>query len=288
MKELLSGNEAIARGAWEAGLHFAAAYPGASAPVVLPLKPVIQPGSTSPMPATCMTMPPVDDRRTLFRRPSISTAGLVPSAASAAMLYLPAGRPSLAGSIVKCCAPAACGGNSIRVCVPVAPELHAAGDFLAVQLHLAGLDRDLGADLAAHRQHLQALQHGGAGGGGLGHVFQRFGLRQLRELVDERGRIRWRQRILVADLRDQQLGKHVLVGADGAGRRGDGVAVRVAVRVAIQAEGIRRGGDHDQLSPMRISDCCIDLMRPMTSTLVSKAREAAIMSAISATSLTLA
>ena len=28
MKELLSGNEAIARGAWEAGLHFAAAYPG--------------------------------------------------------------------------------------------------------------------------------------------------------------------------------------------------------------------------------------------------------------------
>jgi flagellar hook protein FlgE len=87
---------------------------------------------------------------------------------------------------------------------------------------------------------------------------------------------------------EQQLGKHVLVGADRARGRGDGIAVRVAVRVAIQAEGIRGGGDHDQLSPMRISDCCIDLMRPITSTLVSKAREAAIMSAISATSLTFA
>ena len=28
MKQLLTGNEAVARGAWEAGLHFASAYPG--------------------------------------------------------------------------------------------------------------------------------------------------------------------------------------------------------------------------------------------------------------------
>jgi indolepyruvate ferredoxin oxidoreductase alpha subunit len=28
--EILSGNEAIARGAWEAGVRFASAYPGAA------------------------------------------------------------------------------------------------------------------------------------------------------------------------------------------------------------------------------------------------------------------
>ncbi|MEG1774186.1 MAG: hypothetical protein RR320_04970 [Oscillospiraceae bacterium] len=28
MKQLMTGNEAVARGAWEAGVHFAAAYPG--------------------------------------------------------------------------------------------------------------------------------------------------------------------------------------------------------------------------------------------------------------------
>ena len=28
MREILSGNEAIARGAWEAGVRLAAAYPG--------------------------------------------------------------------------------------------------------------------------------------------------------------------------------------------------------------------------------------------------------------------
>ena len=28
MKQLMTGNEALARGAWEAGVHFAAAYPG--------------------------------------------------------------------------------------------------------------------------------------------------------------------------------------------------------------------------------------------------------------------
>ena len=28
MKQLMTGHEALARGAWEAGVHFAAAYPG--------------------------------------------------------------------------------------------------------------------------------------------------------------------------------------------------------------------------------------------------------------------
>ena len=28
VKKIMTGNEAIARGAWEAGLHVAAAYPG--------------------------------------------------------------------------------------------------------------------------------------------------------------------------------------------------------------------------------------------------------------------
>lgn len=36
MKELYSGNEAIARGAWEAGVHFAAGYPGTPSSEILP------------------------------------------------------------------------------------------------------------------------------------------------------------------------------------------------------------------------------------------------------------
>jgi indolepyruvate ferredoxin oxidoreductase alpha subunit len=28
MKKLLTGNEAVSQGIWEAGVHFAAAYPG--------------------------------------------------------------------------------------------------------------------------------------------------------------------------------------------------------------------------------------------------------------------
>ena len=35
MKKLLSGNEAIARGAYEAGVHFAAAYPGTPSTEIL-------------------------------------------------------------------------------------------------------------------------------------------------------------------------------------------------------------------------------------------------------------
>ncbi|HFD04554.1 MAG TPA: indolepyruvate ferredoxin oxidoreductase subunit alpha, partial [Firmicutes bacterium] len=35
MKELLSGNEAIARGAYEAGLHVATAYPGTPSTEIL-------------------------------------------------------------------------------------------------------------------------------------------------------------------------------------------------------------------------------------------------------------
>ena len=35
MKELLSGNEAIARGAYEAGVHFASCYPGTPSTEIL-------------------------------------------------------------------------------------------------------------------------------------------------------------------------------------------------------------------------------------------------------------
>ena len=35
MKKLLTGNEAVARGAWEAGVHFAAAYPGTPSTEIL-------------------------------------------------------------------------------------------------------------------------------------------------------------------------------------------------------------------------------------------------------------
>ena len=35
MKQLLTGNEAIARGAWEAGVHFASAYPGTPSTEIL-------------------------------------------------------------------------------------------------------------------------------------------------------------------------------------------------------------------------------------------------------------
>ena len=35
MKKLLTGNEAIARGAWEAGVHFASAYPGTPSTEIL-------------------------------------------------------------------------------------------------------------------------------------------------------------------------------------------------------------------------------------------------------------
>ena len=35
MKRILSGNEAIARGAWEAGVHVAAAYPGTPSTEIL-------------------------------------------------------------------------------------------------------------------------------------------------------------------------------------------------------------------------------------------------------------
>ncbi|HLE61073.1 MAG TPA: hypothetical protein VI700_06025, partial [Thermoanaerobaculaceae bacterium] len=35
MKRVLSGNEAIARGAWEAGVHVAAAYPGTPSTEIL-------------------------------------------------------------------------------------------------------------------------------------------------------------------------------------------------------------------------------------------------------------
>jgi len=34
-KKILSGNEAVARGAWEAGCHFAAAYPGTPSTEIL-------------------------------------------------------------------------------------------------------------------------------------------------------------------------------------------------------------------------------------------------------------
>ncbi len=36
MKRLLSGNEAIALGAWEAGVRFASAYPGTPSTEILP------------------------------------------------------------------------------------------------------------------------------------------------------------------------------------------------------------------------------------------------------------
>ena len=35
MKKLLTGNEALARGAWEAGVHFASAYPGTPSTEIL-------------------------------------------------------------------------------------------------------------------------------------------------------------------------------------------------------------------------------------------------------------
>ena len=35
MKKLLTGNEAVARGAWEAGVKFAAAYPGTPSTEIL-------------------------------------------------------------------------------------------------------------------------------------------------------------------------------------------------------------------------------------------------------------
>ena len=35
MKTLMSGNEAIARGAWEAGVRFASAYPGTPSTEIL-------------------------------------------------------------------------------------------------------------------------------------------------------------------------------------------------------------------------------------------------------------
>ena len=35
MKKLLTGNEAIARGAYEAGVHFASAYPGTASTEIL-------------------------------------------------------------------------------------------------------------------------------------------------------------------------------------------------------------------------------------------------------------
>ena len=35
MKQILSGNEAVARGAWEAGLEFASAYPGTPSTEIL-------------------------------------------------------------------------------------------------------------------------------------------------------------------------------------------------------------------------------------------------------------
>ena len=35
MRKIMTGNEATARGAWEAGLHFAAAYPGTPSTEIL-------------------------------------------------------------------------------------------------------------------------------------------------------------------------------------------------------------------------------------------------------------
>ena len=35
MKKIMTGNEAIAQGAWEAGLHIAAAYPGTPSTEIL-------------------------------------------------------------------------------------------------------------------------------------------------------------------------------------------------------------------------------------------------------------
>ena len=35
MRKIMTGNEAAARGAWEAGLHFAAAYPGTPSTEIL-------------------------------------------------------------------------------------------------------------------------------------------------------------------------------------------------------------------------------------------------------------
>ena len=35
MKQLMTGNEAIARGAWEAGVQFASAYPGTPSTEIL-------------------------------------------------------------------------------------------------------------------------------------------------------------------------------------------------------------------------------------------------------------
>ena len=35
MKKIMTGNEAIAQGAWEAGLHVAAAYPGTPSTEIL-------------------------------------------------------------------------------------------------------------------------------------------------------------------------------------------------------------------------------------------------------------
>src|SRR6185369_2698900 len=128
---------------------------------------------------------------------------------------------------------------------------------------------------------LHALQQARVGRRLARELLQRLGLAELRELVDELARIGGRERILVADLRHEQLGEHV--GARGRAREA-GARVRAARRGAAARRKVRLHGV--QPSPSLSSDCCIAFTRPSTSTLVSKAREADIMSVISATGLT--
>jgi hypothetical protein len=156
----------------------------------LPLKAVTDEVATSPTFATCSTTPPLFTR-TLLRRAVTSTWGEVPSDDLAWIAYQ---RGLAAGAV----------------------ELDGALDLRVVQLDRAGGDGHVGADLAAHGQRLQALQHAGVGGGRLRQALQGFRLRQLRQLVYVGGRVLRRQRVLVLDLGDQQLGEHVAVGV---GRR---------------------------------------------------------------------
>jgi hypothetical protein len=150
----------------------------------------------------------------------------------------------------------------------------------AIEAHAVGGDADVRADLRAEGERLQALQQARVGGRLAGERLQRFGLAQLGELVDELARVGRLERILVLDLRHEQLGEHVGRGRAVADRQPAG---RLAPAPALVDEiGLHR------ISLAELHEGLLhEFTRPRTSTLVSKAREADIMSVISATELTL-
>ncbi len=157
---------------------------------------------------------------------------------------------------------------------------------LVAHLQGGGLHHNVVAHQVTERHHLNVAHQHRVGVGLHAHLFHHRHLRHRRKLVDIFGGVSRVGRVLVLDLSDKQRqesinGRAIAATCRVAGRHV--VAFRRGGR--LRRLRIQRQGIH-QASPSFSRLCCILFTLLSTSTLVSKSREADIMSAICSTTLT--